>query len=78
MHIQELGKAWLRTEDFLKRKIVSMKSIHDLDDLFSDKSLCLSINRPCLLPEMFVFTFIRKHRVICAVDFTCTRRLVDI
>ena len=32
-----------------------MKSIHDLEDSFSDKSLGLSINRPCFLQEMYVF-----------------------
>ena len=33
---------------------VSMNSIYDLEDSFSDKCLLLCINRPCLLPEMFV------------------------
>ena len=59
---------------------MSRKSIHDLEDSFSDKSSCLSINCPCLLPEMFVFTLVhvRKHGVICSVDFTYTRSLLDI
>ena len=33
-----------------------MKSIHDLEDSFSGKSW-LSINRPYLIPEMYVFTY---------------------
>ena len=38
----------------------------------------LSINRPCLFPEMYVFTLVRKRGVICAVYFTHTRSLLDI
>ena len=38
-----------------------MKSIHDLEDSFADK------NHPCLLPELYVFTLVRKHGVIRAV-----------
>ena len=57
-----------------------MKSIHDLEDFFSDKSLWLCINRPCLLPEIYVqcIYFGKKRGVICAVDFTYTRSLLDI
>ena len=33
-----LPKPWLRTEDFFKgKKNVSMKSIHEFEDLVSDK-----------------------------------------
>ena len=41
MHMQELSLPWLITEDFFfkKKKNVSVKSIHDLEDSFSDKSL---------------------------------------
>ena len=41
----------------------------NLEDLFFDRSLWLSINRQCLLPEMYlhVFTLVRKRGVICAV-----------
>ena len=49
---------------FLGKKNVSMKSI----DSFSDKSLYLSINRPCLLPEMYVFTLVRKCLVILPIQ----------
>ena len=38
----------------------------------------LSINRPCLFPEMYVFTLVRKRGVICAVYFTHIRCLPDI
>ena len=51
---------------FLRKKTVSMKSIHDLEDSFSDRRLWFN---PCLLPEMYVFTLVRKRGVICA---TCT------
>ena len=40
---------------------MSVKSIHDLEDSFVDK------NRSCLLPEMYVFTLVRKRGVIRAV-----------
>ena len=46
-----------------------MKSIHDLEDSFSDRTLWLSIYHPCLPTEMYVFTLVRKRGVICA---TCT------
>ena len=52
---------------FLKKKIVSMKTIHFLEDSFSDKSLWLRRNGTCLLPEMYGFTLVRKRGVICAV-----------
>ena len=52
-----------------KKKTVSWKIIHDPENWFSDKSLWLS---PCLLPEMYVFTFVRKRGVILT-DFTYTR-----
>ena len=59
---------------------MSIESIHDLEDSFSDITLCLSINRPyaCFFQEMYVFTFLRKRGVICSVDFTYTRSLLDI
>ena len=48
-----------------------MKSIHDLEDSFSDRSLRLSINRSRLLPEMYMYVFTMVRRgVSCAVDFT--------
>ena len=52
---------------FWEKKPVSVKSIHDLEDSFSDKSLWLSINRLCLLPDMYVFAIVREGEVICAV-----------
>ena len=52
---------------FEEEKTVSWKIIHDLEDSFSDKSLWLSINRPCLLREMYVFTLVRNRGAICAV-----------
>ena len=55
-----------------------MKSIHDLEDSFSYKSLWLIMNRPCLLPEMYVLSLVRKRGVICDVDITYTRSLLDI
>ena len=55
-----------------------MKSIHDLKDSFSDKSLWLSINHPCLIREMYVFTLVRKRGVVCAVNFTYTKSFLDI
>ena len=55
-----------------------MKSIHDLEDSFSDKSLWFGINSQFLLPEMYVFTLVRNPGVIWAVDFTSTRGLLDI
>ena len=52
-----------------------MKSIRDLEDSFSDRCLWLSINRPCLLPGMYVivFTLVRKRGVICA---TCIYKVI--
>ena len=47
-----------------------------IDDSFSYKSLWLSINRPCLLQEMYLFSWVRNHGVICSVDFTYTRSLI--
>ena len=42
MHMQKLGQPWLKTDDFLmEKKTVSIKSIHDLKDIFSDKRLYL-------------------------------------
>ena len=39
---------------------MSMKSVHDVEDSFSNRS----INCPYLLPEMYVFTLVRKRGVI--------------
>ena len=58
MHIEELISPWLRIEYLLKKKTVSMKSIHDIEDSFSNRSLQLSTDRSCLLPEMYVFTLV--------------------
>ena len=59
MHMQELGKPSLFKN--WRKKPVSVKSIHDLEDSFADKT------RPCLHPEMYVFTLVRKRGVIRAV-----------
>ena len=37
MHMQELGKKWLRSENFMLDKNLSMKSIHGLQNSFSGK-----------------------------------------
>ena len=60
MHMQEFIEPWLRTEDIFEEKTVSMKSVHDVEDSFSNRS----INCPYLLPEMYVFTLVRKRGVI--------------
>ena len=76
MNMQELVNLVNNWRFFLRKK-VTVKSIRDLEDSFSDKSLWLRINSPCLLPEMYVFSLVRKSGVICAVtpDKVFTRHL---
>ena len=64
-------------EIFFKKIIVPMQSIYDFEDSFSIKSLWLSINRPCLLSEMYVLTLVRKRGVVWAINFTYTKSLLD-
>ena len=67
----------LRTEDFFGRKN-RVNEIYSWSRgfVFRQKFMIkYKIYRPCLIQEMYVFTFVRKRWVICAVDFTHTRRL---
>ena len=49
----------------MKKKTASEKSFQNLEDLVSDKTLWLNINRPCLLPEMYVFTLKTWNHLHC-------------
>ena len=54
----------IRTEEYFEGKIyVSIKSIHGLENSFSDNNSKSNVKRQCLLPEICIFFFILSINV---------------
>ena len=59
-------------------KLNAMKFIHDLEDSFSEKMFTIKGKSSMFASRDVCISCVRKRGVICAVDFTYTRRLQDI